>query len=385
MSLILRKVERSTRKAKNISRKKGKSSAFTLILAASLLASATMLFQTARAEDEWHNDWFIDGTEYREDITIHVDGDLIIGSGGRLVFKKNVELIVYSDWAGEHKIQVNASGQFQILNNSMVKSSSPFVREGYKFFVNGTLNVQNASTVKWMWGNHLGPEGGIQIFSGSDVTIENSTITEGDTHDLYVTGDATPVIKNSNITYAGQYSLGYGILAVDTSTPVIEYNNISNNDQYGIGVISTSSIEIAHNEIWNNTHGIEGNPNTLLHIHNNTIYENSGHGIRLDHSSSGSKVRDNVIYSSNIPSNQQTYEAGIYLVHSSPTVEYNTIKHYTSWSYFAGGITSIGSSPTVAHNLFLHNARGLAVHKNATVKSSPIVEYNNFTNNFAGI
>ncbi|TET89789.1 MAG: right-handed parallel beta-helix repeat-containing protein [Methanomassiliicoccales archaeon] len=355
----------------------------TIIAVAVLLASTMAFLQNVQA-DESYGGWFIDSRVVKEDVTIHLYGDLVIGSGGELIFKKNVTLIVYCTERGEYKIQVNASGGFNILNKSVVKSNSEIYK--YKFLVYGTLNVKNESTVKWTWGNGAGPEGGIQMLSGSSAMIENSTITEGGTHNVYVSGNAAPVIKNSNITYAGRNASagGSGIFAIDTSDPTIEYNNISNNYNYGVSVTSTSSVEIAHNQIWGNHHGIEGTYNTQLNIHNNTIYENTGHGISLQDSSSSTKIRDNLIYSTTT-GNQANYEAGIYLVHSSPTVEYNTVKDFTSWSHYAAGLSCVGSSPTVKHNLFQHNARGLAVYKNGTMKSSPVVEYNNFTNDYAGI
>ena len=366
--------------------KRARSTILSVMLLATLFASITCI-ESVRASEEYYDDWFIaSGTVTKEDAIIHVAGDLIINSSARLIFIGNVTLIMHSNVSGESRIQVNQSGEFHILNTSVVKSQQAYPLVGYKFLVYGTLNVQNESTVKWMWGNGASPEGGIQVFSGSTTTIESSTITEGETHYLYMTGNAAPVIRNSNITYAGRNSSagGNGVFAISTSDPTIENNNISNNYNVGVSVTSTSAVEIAHNQIWGNAHGIEGTYNTQLSIHNNTIYENSGHGIRLQDSSSSSEIRDNLIYST-ITGIQGNYEAGIYLVHSAPTVEYNTIQHFTSWSHYAAGLSCVGSSPTVKHNLFQHNARGLAVYKNGTQRSSPVAEYNNFTNNFAGV
>ena len=388
MDVLTSKSEQVTQGRVGVSEKEKQRFRIALTLVAMLLVSCMLISPNVKAVDEYYpGGWLIkDGTVTKSDVNLHVSGDLIIDSTGSLVFEKNVTLIIYSSTPGEYKIQVNASGEFHVLNKSIVKSDLEV--NGYKFLVYGTLDVQNESTVKWMWGNGAGPEGGIQILSGGDATIEDSTITEGETHNVYVTGNAAPVIRNSNITHAGRNATagGYGIFAIDTSAPVIENNNISNNDQYGVGITSTSSIEISHNEIWNNSNaGIEGNPNTLLNIHNNTIYQNSGDGIRLDGSHAGTKVRDNLIYSTNNPPEQDDYMRGLHVLHAIPTVEYNTFKDFTNWGSRAGGIVCIGASPLVRHNLFQHNARGMTMHQNATMKSSPIIEHNEFLNNYLGI
>jgi parallel beta-helix repeat protein len=364
--------------------KRMKCTVLSMMLLAVLLTSMTHIFPNASATEESYGDWFIgSGTVKKSNVLIHLYGDLIINTTARLIFEENVTLRVYSNYSGEHYIQVNGSGEFHVLNKSTIESNVQ--GQGYKFLVYGTLNVQNESTVKWMWGDSTGSDGGIQMYSGSDSTIENSTITQGETHNLYLTGNATAIVKNSNITYAGRSADGYGILAIDTSAPLIENNNISNNNPYGVGVTSTSSIEISYNNIWGNANGIEAYQNTLLNIHNNTVYENSGYGIRMDGSASGTKVRDNTIYSTNTPSGQGNYVAGIYVAHATPQIEHNSIKHYTSWADGAGGVVCFGASPTISDNLFQHNARGLFVLRNGTMKSSPIVKYNSFTNNFAGI
>ncbi|MDI6642273.1 MAG: CARDB domain-containing protein, partial [Elusimicrobiota bacterium] len=149
--------------------------------------------------------------------------NLTITSTGSLWFE-NSNLTFLCGQDGEYSLIVQQSGRLDVLNGSLVTASTEYPY--YKFLCYGKLNIRDASTAQWMWGNTSGPNlpGGIQLFSTSDCLIENSTIRKGETHNIYCDG-ASPRIINSTISYAGAGTLepiGHGIYCVNGASPTIE-------------------------------------------------------------------------------------------------------------------------------------------------------------------
>ena len=89
-----------------------------------------------------------------------------------------------------------------------------------------------------MYGDRTDPilPGGIQLFSTSDCTIDDSFVLEGETHNVYC-NHVMPTIFNTTISKAGIGSpenYGNGIYCVNGSSPIIEGCDVTNSKESGI-------------------------------------------------------------------------------------------------------------------------------------------------------
>jgi hypothetical protein len=208
--------------------------------------------------------WIIVGEKTYTDKTIILNGDLTIKNGGKLTLNRVVLKInspqdgdtMYVDLA--RSITVEKGGELYIYNSTITKGD---LKEGYRFKVYGKMAVYD-SDVSYMGGSvtvvyrqgqtYYTPVGGIQIYS-DEVSIINSTITNGETAGIYC----------------------------ESSSPQIKDNKISNN-MWGISCGSSNAL-IEENIITDNNYGIDGwmaesGPPSKLIIKNNIIRDN-GFGV----------------------------------------------------------------------------------------------------------
>ena len=99
---------------------------------------------------DWVGDWVIhDGETYTYPLTgtstqVNLTmGNLIIESGGTLVFNENVNFVIDNPEAGTYGINIEASGSFIISSPSrstIIQSSSGAPEKTYPFLSSGTVS-----------------------------------------------------------------------------------------------------------------------------------------------------------------------------------------------------------------------------------------------------
>ena len=176
--------------------------------------------------------------ETYEDLQIiMMNGDLVIESTGHLIFR-NVSFTVFippEGYDGQYSINVEQDGRFDVLNNSLITPS--YQNQRYKFLCYGELNIKQKSTVQYVWGDSTSSTlpGGIQLFSTSDCTIDNSTVWRSKTHNVYCDAGCLRIINNSVISFAGTgENIGNGIYCINGASPIIENCNVTDSKRNGI-------------------------------------------------------------------------------------------------------------------------------------------------------
>ncbi|UCG70772.1 MAG: right-handed parallel beta-helix repeat-containing protein [Thermoplasmata archaeon] len=291
-----------------------------------------------------NGDWIITNETNISNKTIILNGNLSLLDGGTLKMN-NVTLIFNSTFDGEFQINVSNGGRLNIIDSIL---STHNISNGYKFKVFGDMIIKG-SEICYMWGDIHSGVGGIELYS-SNVTIENSTISNGSVVGIYIYS-SSPSILNNLITSNGVLSYeflnyGYGIKSMWPSNPIIKYNeissnyhtgielrygsnatiesnNISNNIRFGISV-EDSSPNVSFNTISSNKYGIFCYENHWdypfdifkysLMISNNTIYNNTS-GIYSDNTNN--VITDNLIINNSY--------SGIFLHWSNSKIINNTI------------------------------------------------------------
>jgi hypothetical protein len=171
---------------------------------------------------------------------------------------------------------------------------------------------------------------------------------------------ASPIIKYCNISY----SYEYGVTLTLGSSPIIEHNTFYNNNtqntspknQISIGTQNANSPTIRYNKIhggaYNKTGGISisalfAGSSSTSEIAFNEIYDNS-YGISLAGGDITCYVHDNLIYNNNINPDPQVSGSGINLngtANNRPTIARNTI-HGNYWGVTVQNGTTIQAGPT---------------------------------------
>ncbi|MGQ9582719.1 MAG: right-handed parallel beta-helix repeat-containing protein [Thermoplasmatota archaeon] len=159
-------------------------------------------------------DWTV--TDTREYGSVHitvVKGSVIIKSGAKLTLT-GTELRLSSSDDGKYGIEVQSGGTLVLQSGANV--SSDYSNVHYFFVVKGSMTMDDAE-VSEVWGDTSSWKGGIQI-SSSNVSINNSRVTDGKTGGIYIK-DCSPTITNSTIQYCGQDGASphyaYGIYATN--------------------------------------------------------------------------------------------------------------------------------------------------------------------------
>lgn len=218
-------------------------------------------------------------------------------------------------------------------------------------------------------GNRIYSNGraGVGIRSGSNVILMGNTITGNNLSGIGVMGKCTVIVDNNTL----DNNLMAGITVTDGSEADISNNVIRNNGTQGL-VCSFSKVNISKNTISNNTHhGVAIYRRSKAKITKNTISDNGAHDRRgagiMVVSSNDVHISHNVFY--------DNYGPGVYAHKSSPQVEYNE---------FTNDLVYVKeyASPIVAHNTFYSakKVRGKKYKSGVEVRenSSPIVMDNKF-------
>jgi hypothetical protein len=180
-----------------------------MLIFASALAVINFASTNVLADEDHYTDWIITNYQWRENTTITLhECNLIIQNGGTLVFNNSVTLsIINPAPPTRYGIVIDAGGQFIVnssTGNTKIISGSIPVTRTYPFLNSGTIDFLGA-TVERVYGDpsYKTSTGGIRNLPGSNCTLENCNIVNGDTHGIYVEGNSTKsvglTIKNTEI------------------------------------------------------------------------------------------------------------------------------------------------------------------------------------------
>ncbi len=261
--------------------------------------------------------WYVFDMEEKRDMNIFLNGNLIIESGGELVFN-NVTLIMGFREEGRHSIGIREGGTLQAHNSLLTAYHTEtdmddedwwnnFDGSFYHFVVSGSMQLVNS---------RVNYAKGIEI-SSDYVSIDNSEITMSE-DDGIICEMCSPIINGSMITYQKEgsgircinspavitnniidQSGGWGEdgIYVDGLSPVIVGNTISNYSE-GIEIENYNEITISNNRLINTNTGIKcGWHSSNIIIINNRILDN-GDGIDVG-SSENVFIHENLIRSNN--------------------------------------------------------------------------------------
>jgi len=184
-------------------------------------------------------DWIVTGTEFVEDTTIILNGNLIVESGGSLSLT-NVLL----------RMEQSPSGAYQILANpgsSLVISKSTIepLQENYQFelFVNGANFALTESTLN---GPGIPTIFALRISDTNGVTLEGNTINY--TNAIMLSNSTNALIRDNTVTSIGPDFAATGIWLDDS-----HHNTITNNRLYRhtVSVMLNNSWDnyVAYNEV----------------------------------------------------------------------------------------------------------------------------------------
>ncbi len=189
------------------------------------------------------SDWYVCEPDpvTKKNEPILLEGNLIICPTGILIFEENVELIMWSRWAGQYGIFIEADGEdrgkFEVRGNSLIRSYLD--TDTYKFHVYGELHM-NSSTAMYIYGEE--EFGGIVFYPDSIGLIENgSVVRKTDSHAIYAERPRELTIRDSTIEYAGYrhtVGTGHGIF-LNISYARIENSIVWKNLEDGIHIIKT--------------------------------------------------------------------------------------------------------------------------------------------------
>jgi parallel beta-helix repeat protein len=240
--------------------------------------------------------WNINNPTVLAQQTVTVTGNVNINNGGSLTVC-NGGITFSPTYDNQYSLALSAGGAFYFYDSTLISST------GYHYGI--TLRDTafiNRSTVAEMYGSTGSWVGGIQVYS-SKVTIGNSTIRDGYTGGIYVSG----------------------------CNPDIEYNTIYNHGQggssstycYGIYTTSTNGIRIHNNNIYNCYYSYYG-------------YYYYGNGLRMDYAKETDLLQANNIHDNGFPGIGNwyyAYGADVYLYYSSPVMLDNLLSNSGSVLY----------------------------------------------------
>jgi len=183
---------------------------------------------------------------------------------------------------------------------------------------------------------------GILCLESSSPSINNNTISNND--DGIYCYESSPIIINNTISNNNDD----GIYCRNYSSPTISNNTISNNNDDGIFCYESSSPTISNNTISNNSgFGIYCGSSSSTIINNiiNNMINNNGGGIFC--ASSSTTISNNTI--------KNNSNNGIYCSSSSPTIRNNTISNNSSDGIYC----RFSSSPAIMNNILYNNDTGI--------------------------
>ena len=265
-------------------------------------------------------DWTITGSEYYQDETIVLTGNLIISSTGDLTFH-NVILSINCSSDGQFHIEVNTGGTLTIEANSTVT----------------TLNVTNT----WY----------LKANSGSYIKLTNSSFNyagwsygnNGDNSGIWINSNSTE-IKDCSIHH--NY---FGIFLYQVENVNITRNTIYNNTLYGLYLHTANNNTLIENKVFNHTEtGFYLNSASDNDFINNTIYDNQ-FGFRLASASRYNTLNNNSIYNTAL-------ELADYGVYFSGTAHNNTLLNNTIYACGIG--IQIGTNyNNISYNIIYTSAQ----------------------------
>ncbi len=172
------------------------STVLSLMLVLSVLAVMNFTSMNALADDvPWNNGHTVSGTEWYENCNITMQGgDLTIPNGTTLVFNDSVTFKIICPEAGDWGITIESGGKFDINStsaNTIITYGSVDPLDTYFFLNSGTIDFLGANVTR-VYGDSDDPDttGGIRNLPGSNCTLENCNILDGDTHGIYVEGNS---------------------------------------------------------------------------------------------------------------------------------------------------------------------------------------------------
>ncbi|UCE74140.1 MAG: right-handed parallel beta-helix repeat-containing protein [Methanomassiliicoccales archaeon] len=231
--------------------------------------------------EEWPDNYPVSGI-YKDKIIIGNNLTIsseVIFDNVTLIFNTSSNLV--PTW-----IKVTSTGILNITNSSKLISINPSY--GFRFIVNGTMNMLN-SEVKNLWADLFNDEpGGIEIFKDT-VRINGSNIYDTMGCAIFING-SSPMIDDNHI-----WNSLVGIIAVDGSSPSILDNTINNTMYGGIYLLNCSSGLIDNNHLFelNLMSGIVLEGLNLLgdvHISNNTLEFNVNRAISINKTTGSNNI-----------------------------------------------------------------------------------------------
>ncbi|MBI5788132.1 MAG: right-handed parallel beta-helix repeat-containing protein [Candidatus Schekmanbacteria bacterium] len=239
------------------------------------------------------------------------------------------------------------------------QKSAIAVQEGSAPIIGGG-NDWNAGDSNKIFGNGVGMTGA-ECFSGGGITDCEQSRAAGCAA-VAILDASSPIIWGNQV-YSNYYT---GIVALQQSTPSIEYNTISNNGRVGIGLLSVGQgIEASDNWITGNERGIgvqsSGDPCGQITLKNNDIANNSLGGIATCNAYvqiGGLPGEGNKIYNNTGP--------GIFLALSSDA----KISNNNILNNYYSGIKLFSASATIEQNLIADNSCAVATNNKCSAMSS---------------
>ena len=355
--------------------------AFVIVLMTMMAASSLVILPvSSQTPPPANGDWIVSDQTTISNQVIDLKGNLTVTATGNLTLD-NVTLLFDMPVLGVYTFNVVNGGQLQVHRSNI---TSKDITTHFKFIVSGKMRMDHTN-VSELWGDVATLHGGIDI-KNDNVTISNCTI------------------KNSQVA---------GIF-INTSAPLIEYSEISNNNMMGISTyqLQAKAPRILHNKFhdednaivinrldrgevaYNDIHdvfvaGFLTYNDAAPDIHDNTVEQSLGHGL-LTMDSTKPKFHNNTINGTNGIFTYDTSSPNIFdnvLVnntigiscedHSSPLIRNNTINYNVNH-----GIQTVSySKPILKGNRILHNAKsGLLLLDD----SNPIISFNEIDDNPTG-
>ena len=334
-------------------------------------------------------DWIINDTTIVKDVTLIINGSIIVQDNGALVLI-NTEVYMNLTYDGEHKIKVY--GNLTILNSKITSyntSNNYFI----KVFDGAKLRIENSEI---SYAGYTGYDASGLWIQADNVTIKNTTIhhnvvgiyldgSNGNTivgnrifHILSSIGmelyrSSNNIITDNEFTNCGLYLFySYNNIVRNNTVndkPLIYLENTANKTVENAGqiiLISCNNITVRNNDLTNISNAIELWDSYNIIIEKNNITDNN-YGIMLYNSN------DNVIVNNRLINN---YAAIFMNLANNTTIMYNSIINNT-----IGIEIELCKSNVIYYNDFLHNNEGIFLQ----YATSNIIFYNNITDNNYGV
>lgn len=259
-------------------------------------------------------------------------GDLTIDKSITIVSEDASETIITSSQLNPYMITI-AADSVSLEGFTILDETNTTHRRAVVYISSGTNDVVLTNNII----NHSKDGRGIFVDGVKSVIITNNIINN--THGINVEhSDATSIYGNT----IGNCTNYPAIRLSSSDNTLIEHNTLLGST-YGVYSLSSSSIFISSNRVYQNGHaGILLDGGTSAVIQNNTVFDN-GNGI--DVGSQSSTISDNYIHNENI---------GLILDCSNGIVYNNTIQSCTMYGLYAKS----GSKSNVIFNNTFSSKKG---------------------------